>query len=94
MPNILEPHKVELIGHGHEMKTKAYDVFKLCVPTLSSVTTDRTVKAIPGFIDLNINLEKNHFEYLEAKHLIVGDEIFEVSKSACRLKTLYYNRKS
>lgn len=92
MPKINDAHKIELIGHGHEMKTKAYDTFKLCVPTLSNVSTSNQNKIIPGFIDLNINLEKNHFEYLEAKHIILQPELVEVSKSSCRLKTLYYHK--
>ena len=93
MPEIHDLYKVQLLGHGHEMKTKAYDTFKLCVPTLSNVTTDRQIKAIPGFIDMRIELEKDYFEFIEAKHLIVGNETLEVSKSSCRLKTLYYNKK-
>ena len=93
MPIINDNYKVQLIGHGHEMKTKAYDTFKLCVPTLSNVTTDSQIKSIPGFIDLRIDLEKEHFEFIEAKHLIVGNETLEVSKSSCRLKTLYYNKR-
>ena len=93
MPDIKEIYKVQLIGHGHEMKTKAYDIFKLCVPTLSNVTTGGQFKVIPGFIDMRIDLEKEHFEFIEAKHLILGNETIEVSKSSCRLKTLYYNKK-
>jgi len=94
MPEIKDEYRVQLIGHGHEMKTKAYDRFKICVPTLSNVSTDIKNKVIPGFIDLRIELEKNYFEFLEAKHMIVTNEVLEASKSSCRLKTLYYNRKN
>ena len=93
MPEIIEDYKVQLIGHGHEMKTKAYDMLKICIPTLSNVSTDFKSKVIPGFVDLRIELEKNHFEFLEAKHIIITNENVEASKSSCRLKTLYYNRK-
>ena len=93
MPEITEDYKVQLIGHGHEMKTKAYDMLKICIPTLSNVSTDTKSKVIPGFVDLRIELEKDHFEFLEAKHMIITNEILEASKSSCRLKTLYYNRK-
>ena len=93
MPEIKERYKVQLIGHGHEMKTKAYDIFKLCVPTLSNVSTDIRNKVIPGFIDLRIELEKEYFEFIEAKHMLITNEILEASKSSCRLKTLYYSKR-
>ena len=93
MPTIKDLYKVQLIGHGHEMKTKAYDIFKLCVPTLSNVATSNQFEVVPGFIDMRIDLEKDHFEFIEAKHLIVGNKTIEVSKSSCRLKTLYHNKK-
>ena len=92
MPNITEPYRIQLIGHGHEMKTKAYDKYKLCIPTLSNVSTNNQITSIPGFIDLKIELEKNHFEFIESKHIIVLNKPIEVSKSSCRLKTLYYKR--
>ena len=93
MPNIKDLYKIQLIGHGHEMKTKAYDTFKLCVPTLSNVATSNQIKVLPGFIDMRIELEKDHFEFIEAKHLILDEQAIEISKSSCRLKTLYYNKK-
>ena len=93
VPEIKENYRIQLIGHGHEMKTKAYDVFKLCIPTLSYISPDSKNKVLPGFMDLRIELEKNHFEYLESKHMLVLDEVIEVSKSSCRLKTLYYKKR-
>lgn len=85
-PKINEDINLILTGHGHMMKTKAYEKFNICVPSLSNVSPDKTKEVIPGFIDLNITFENGKIEFVEAKHMIVSSNICQVSESRCRVK--------
>lgn len=77
-----------LTGHGHMMKTKAYEKLNICVPSLSYVSPDKTKEVIPGFIDLKIDFEKGKMEFIEAKHMIFTPNICQVSESRCRVKKI------
>ena len=89
---IIKSEKVLLSGHGHLMKTKLRDIFWLGVPTLSYKSNDKTKDVIPGFIDLNINLSNDRFEYFEAKHMIVNPKVVQVSETRGSVKTLFKER--
>lgn len=88
-PNLKNNARLVLVGHGHLMRTKIYEQLQLCVPNLSYVSTDKNKQVIPGFIDMNINLEKGKFEYLQARHLILSPQILEVSQIKCRFNEVY-----
>lgn len=90
-PNIGDDCNVALIGHGHMMKFKIYDRFNISVPSLSYVSPDKTKEVVPGFVDMTIHFEKNKFEFIEAKHLIVAPKVLEVSQGRVRMKTLFKN---
>ena len=90
---IIKDDKIILSGHGHMMKTKLKDIFWLGVPTLSYVSNDKTKDVIPGFIDLTIHIEKERFEYVEAKHLVITPKIVQVSEVRGKVKTLFNNKK-
>lgn len=89
---IIKSEKVLLSGHGHLMKTKLRDIFWLGVPTLSYKSNDKTKDVIPGFIDLNINLSNDRFEYFEAKHMIINPKVVQVSETRGSVKTLFKER--
>lgn len=91
-PNIKD-EKIVLSGHSHMMKTKLRDIFWLGVPTLSYKSNDKTKDVIPGFIDLTIDMEKDKFEYAEAKHLIITPKVVQVSEVRGRVKTLFNDNK-
>lgn len=91
-PNIGSECKLVLVGHGHMMKTKAYENFYICVPTLSYDYPDKNIKVMPGFLDMKISFQKNMFEFVEAKHLIFTPEICQVSETRCRIKKLYKDK--
>jgi len=86
---IIKDEKIVLSGHSHMMKTKLRDIFWLGVPTLSYKSNDKTKDVIPGFIDLTIDIEKEKFEYAEAKHLIITPKVVQVSEVRGRVKTLF-----
>lgn len=90
-PILKEESRLSLVGHGHEMKTKIYDKLYLCVPSLSSVTPDKTKKTIPGFIDLTINFENDLFEYIECKHMVVTPKIYEIGQTRARMSSLNFD---
>lgn len=91
---IIEPgNKLLLSGHGHMMKTKVRDILWLGVPTLSYKSNDKTKKILPGFVELNISLEHDKFEYIEAKHLVLAPDIIEMSETRCRVKNLFKENK-
>lgn len=88
-PDIKNGDKIVLSGHSHMMKTKLRDIFWLGVPTLSYKSNDKTKDVVPGFIDLNIDLEKDKFEYVEAKHLIITPKVIQVSEVRGKVKNLF-----
>ncbi len=88
-PELGDDTKISLVGHGHMMKTKTYDKLYICIPSLSLVSPDVTIDIIPGFVDLEINFEGGIFEFVKAKHMIIGDKIYQASESRCRIKELY-----
>lgn len=88
-PNLGDDIKLVISGHGHMMKTKPYDRFYLCAPTLSYVYPDKNKDILPGFIDLEICFEKDKIDFVEAKHLVITPKIYEVSHSKCRIKKLF-----
>ena len=90
---MIKDDKIILSGHGHMMKTKIKDIFWIGVPTLSYVSNDKTKDVIPGFIDLTIDMEKDKFEYAEAKHLIITPKIVQVSEVRGKVKTLFNDNK-
>ena len=87
-PNI-NTEKIVLSGHSHMMKTKLRDIFWLGIPTLSNKSNDKTKEVIPGFVDLSINIEKDRFEYAEAKHMIITPKVVQVSEIRGKVKTLF-----
>ena len=92
-PKIEHGNKLLLSGHGHMMKTKVRDILWLGVPTLSYKSNDKTRKVLPGFIELDISLEHDKFEYIEAKHLVLAPNIIEMSETRCRVKNLFKENK-
>ena len=83
--------KIILSGHSHMMKTKLRDKFWIGIPTLSNKSNDKTKEIIPGFVDLSIDMEKDIFEYAEAKHMIITEtpKIIQVSEVRGKVKTLF-----
>ena len=75
------------------MKTKLRDIFWLGIPTLSYKSNDKTKNVIPGFVDLNIAMSNNKFEFLEAKHMIINPNVIQVSETRGRVKTLFIDNK-
>lgn len=92
-PKIEPGNKLLLSGHGHMMRTKIRDILWLGVPTLSYKSNDKTKKVLPGFIELDISLEHDKFEYIEAKHLVLAPDIIEMSETRCRVKNLFKENK-
>lgn len=92
-PKIEPGNKLLLSGHGHMMKTKVRDILWLGVPTLSYKSNDDTKKVLPGFIELDISLEHDKFEYIEAKHLVLAPDIIEMGETRCRVKNLFKENK-
>lgn len=92
-PKIEQGNKLLLSGHGHMMKTKVRDILWLGVPTLSYKSNDQTKRILPGFIELDISLEHDKFEYIEAKHLVLAPDIIEMSETRCRVKNLFKENK-
>lgn len=90
---IIDKEKIVLSGHSHMMKTKLRDIFWLGIPTLSYKSNDKTIDVIPGFIDLNIDIENNRFEYVEAKHLIINPNIVQVSEVRGKVKNLFNDKR-
>lgn len=90
---IIKEEKIVLSGHSHMMKTKLRDIFWLGIPTLSYKSNDKTKDVIPGFIDLTIDMEKEKFEYAEAKHMIITPKVVQVSEVRGRVKTLFNDNK-
>ena len=88
-PDLKSGNKIVLSGHSHMMKTKLRDIFWLGIPTLSYKSNDKTKDVIPGFIDLNIDMEKDKFEYIEAKHLIITPKVIGVSEVRGKVKNLF-----
>lgn len=86
---IINGEKIVLSGHSHMMKTKLRDIFWIGIPTLSYKSNDKTKDVIPGFVDLNIDIEKDRFEYAEAKHLIITPKVIQVSEVRGKVKTLF-----
>ena len=86
---IINGEKILLSGHGHMMKTKLRDIFWLGIPTLSYKSNYKTKDVIPGFIELNIEIENNRFSYVEAKHLIITPNIVHVSEVRGKVKNLF-----
>lgn len=82
---------LNILGHGHLMKTKVYENFYVGAPSLSYVSTNKKEEIIPGFIDMTLHLEKGKFEFIEAHHMIITPKIYEASVSRCRIKKLYNN---
>lgn len=87
-PSVGNDSNLILTGHGHMMKTKAYEKLNICVPSLSYVSPDKTKEVIPGFIDLKIDFEKGKMEFIEAKHMVFIPEICQASESRCRVKKI------
>ena len=87
-PLINNDSNLILTGHGHMMKTKAYEKLNICVPSLSYVSPDKTKEVIPGFIDLKIDFEKGKMEFIEAKHMVFTPNICQASESKCRVKKI------
>jgi len=91
MPKLDESVKVVLVGHGHMMKTKLYDRLLLCLPSLSYVSPDKTKEIIPGFMDLSISFDRDKFEFIKAKQMIITPKVIMASESRCRMKSLFKN---
>lgn len=87
-PSVGNDSNLILTGHGHMMKTKAYEKLNICVPSLSYVSPDKTKEVIPGFIDLKIDFEKGKMEFIEAKHMVFIPNICQASESRCRVKKI------
>ena len=87
-PSVGNDSNLILTGHGHMMKTKAYEKLNICVPSLSYVSPDKTKEVIPGFIDLKIDFEKGKMEFIEAKHMVFTPNICQASESRCRVKKI------
>ncbi len=87
-PSVGDDSNLILTGHGHMMKTKAYEKLNICVPSLSYVSPDKTKEVIPGFIDLKIDFEKGKMEFIEAKHMVFTPNICQASESRCRVKKI------
>lgn len=87
-PSVGNDSNLILTGHGHMMKTKAYEKLNICVPSLSYVSPDKTKEVIPGFIDLKIDFEKGKMEFIEAKHMVFIPDICQASESRCRVKKI------
>lgn len=87
-PSVGNDLNLILTGHGHMMKTKAYEKLNICVPSLSYVSPDKTKEVIPGFIDLKIDFEKGKMEFIEAKHMVFIPDICQASESRCRVKKI------
>ena len=45
-------------------------------------------------MDLNIVFDKNKFEYIQAKHMVITPKIIMASESRCRIKKLFNNNYS
>lgn len=86
---VITNEKILLSGHGHMMKTKVRDIFWLGIPTLSYKSNDKTKDVIPGFVDLDVNIENQKFEYVEAKHLIINPNVIQVSEVRGKVKNLF-----
>ena len=86
---IINGEKIVLSGHSHMMKTKLRDIFWIGIPTLSYKSNDKTKDVIPGFVDLNIDIGNNRFEYAEAKHLIITPKVVQVSEVRGKVKNLF-----
>ena len=87
-PSVGNDSNLILTGHGHMMKTKAYEKLNICVPSLSYVSPDKTKEVIPGFIDLKIDFEKGKMEFVEARHMVFTPNICQASESRCRVKKI------
>lgn len=85
----INTEKIVLSGHSHMMKTKLRDIFWIGIPTLSYKSNDKTKEVIPGFVDLSIDMEKDRFEYAEAKHMIINPKVIQVSEVRGKVKTLF-----
>ena len=85
----INTEKIVLSGHSHMMKTKLRDIFWIGIPTLSNKSNDKTKEVIPGFVDLSIDMEKDRFEYAEAKHMIITPRVIQVSEVRGKVKTLF-----
>lgn len=85
----INTEKIVLSGHSHMMKTKLRDIFWIGIPTLSNKSNDKTKEVIPGFVDLSIDMEKDRFEYAEAKHMIITPKVIQVSEVRGKVKTLF-----
>jgi len=92
-PDIKNGDKIVLAGHSHMMKAKLRDIFWLGIPTLSYKSNDKTKDVIPGFVDLTIDMEKDKFEYVEAKHLIITPKVVQVSEVRGKVKTLFNDKR-
>jgi len=91
---VIEPgNKILLSGHGHMMKTKVRDILWLGAPALSYKSNDNTKAILPGFIELDITLEHDKFEYIESKHLVLAPDVIEMSETRCRVKNLFKENK-
>lgn len=88
-PKIEPGNKLLLSGHGHMMKTKVRDILWIGAPALSYKSNDNTKSILPGFIEMDISLEHDKFEYIEAKHLVIAPQIIEMSETRCRVKNLF-----
>lgn len=87
-PNTDYGEKIILSGHGHIMKTKIREQLWLCIPTLSYVSIDRTKQIIPGFVELEVQFEKDKFEYVNAKHIVITPKLIDMSETRCKVKCL------
>lgn len=87
-PRINNNEKIIISGHGHMMKTKIRDELWLCIPTLSYVSTDKTKDVVPGFVELDIDIDKDKFEFVNSKHIIITPKLITVSESRCKIKCL------
>ena len=70
-PEIGGDCKIALVGNGHMIKSKISDKLHLCVPSLSNISRDRAIDILPGFIDMTIEFEKDAFDIIEAKHMVI-----------------------
>lgn len=88
LPKLEDDIKLALVGHGHMMKTKVYDMLLLCLPSLSKVCPDKTKQNVPSFIDLELHFIRDNFEFIRAKQMLVEPNIIPISESRCRMKVL------
>jgi len=90
-PDIGGDCKIVLVGHGHMMKSKISDRLQLCVPTLSNISRDKGIEILPGFIDMTIEFEKEVFDIIDAKHMVITPKIYQVGETRCRVNELFKN---